>query len=192
MTANAGAVTSARLRRGTSYFPGLAAMKLHVPLVNPGWMTHPQPRMLGQGCFLLSQKLPQVEVWTFKDSWRAETLPVARTPMSSALKSVVLTFLSMVDPFSFNYRDGGLDGLAAINPHTPESNPGWRTHPQPRTLGHGSVLLQKWCWQVVSWTFRDNWWAETVPAQRTAAAIPVKMMFLIVLPMVRPPFTEQL
>jgi hypothetical protein len=34
--------------------------------------------------------------------------------------------------------------------------------------------------------------AETVPAQRTAPAIPVKMMFLIVLPMVRPPFTEQL
>jgi hypothetical protein len=33
--------------------------------------------------------------------------------------------------------------------------------------------------------------AETVPAQRTAAAIAVKTMFLIVLRMVRPPLFQQ-
>jgi hypothetical protein len=41
---------------------GFAAMKPHVPLVNPGWITHAQPRMLGQGCFFLSQKPLQVVV----------------------------------------------------------------------------------------------------------------------------------
>jgi hypothetical protein len=45
----------------------------------------------------------------------------------------------------------GLAGLAAMNPHTPVVAVGLlKTHPQPRTLGHGCVLLQKWCWQVVS------------------------------------------
>jgi len=52
-----------------------------------------------------------------------------------------------------------------MNPHTPVVALGLlKTHPQPRTLGQGCVLLQKWCWQVVSWTTRDNWRAETVPA----------------------------
>ena len=41
--------------------------------------------------------------------------------------------------------------LAAMNPHTPEVAVGLlKTHPQPRTLGQGFVLVQKWCWQVVS------------------------------------------
>ena len=45
----------------------------------------------------------------------------------------------------------GLAGLAAMNPHTPVVALGLlKTHPQPRTLGQGCVLLQKWCWQVVS------------------------------------------
>jgi hypothetical protein len=57
----------------------------------------------------------------------------------------------MVVPFLFNYRMGGLAGLAAMNPHTPVVALGLlKTHPQPRTLGQGCVLLQKWCWQVVS------------------------------------------
>jgi hypothetical protein len=54
--------------------------------------------------------------------------------------------------FLVQLPDGGLAGLTAIKPHTPESGKlGWlKTHPQPRTLGQGCVLLQKWCWQVVS------------------------------------------
>jgi hypothetical protein len=73
--------------------------------------------------------------------------------MISALKSIGLTFLSMVGPFLFLIQlpDGGLAGLAAMNPHTPVVALGLlKTHPQPRTLGQGCVLLQKWCWQVVS------------------------------------------
>jgi len=38
-----------------------------------------------------------------------------------------------------------------MNPHTPLVALGLlKTHPQPRTLGQGDVLVQKWCWQVVS------------------------------------------
>jgi len=41
--------------------------------------------------------------------------------------------------------------LAAMNPHTPLVAVGLlKTHPHPRTLGQGDVLVQKWCWQVVS------------------------------------------
>jgi len=53
--------------------------------------------------------------------------------------------------FLVQLPDGRLDGLAAMNPHTPVVALGLlKTHPQPRTLGQGCVLLQKWCWQVVS------------------------------------------
>jgi hypothetical protein len=53
--------------------------------------------------------------------------------------------------FLVQLPDRGLAGLAAMNPHTPVVALGLlKTHPQPRTLGQGCVLLQKWCWQVVS------------------------------------------
>jgi hypothetical protein len=53
---------------------------------------------------------------------------------------------------SFRSRFAGYCfGLAATNPHTPEVALGLlKTHPQPRTLGQGDVLVQKWCRQVVS------------------------------------------
>jgi hypothetical protein len=58
-------------------------------------------------------------------NWRAETVPAQRTPRSSALKNVVLIFLFMASfPFLFNYRLGGLAGLAAMKPHVPLVNPG--------------------------------------------------------------------
>jgi hypothetical protein len=70
--------------------------------------------------------------------------------MISALKSVVLTLLFMFVSFLAQLPDGGLAGFAAIKLHTPVVNPDGMTHPQPRTLGQGCFLLQKWCWQVVS------------------------------------------
>jgi hypothetical protein len=64
--------------------------------------------------------------------------------------------------------------------HLPTVAPGLlKTQAQPRMLGQPVFLVQK-PWQVV-WKGRNNWRAETVPAQRTAAAIPVRIMVLIVL-----------
>ncbi len=72
-------------------------------------------------------------------------------------------------------------GLSAINWHVPVVNPGERTHAQPRMLGQANFLPQK-PRQVVVWKDWRNWRAETVPAQRTAATIAVRIVFLIVLP----------
>jgi hypothetical protein len=62
---------------------------------------------------------------------------------------------------------------------------------QKQPLAQGWVALQEPP-QVNPLVPLRNWRAETVPAHRTAAAIPARMMFLIVLPMVRPPFIEHL
>src|SRR5215470_11294491 len=63
---------------GCGYLPGLAAINWHVPVVNPGCMTHAQPRTLGQRNFLLQKPL-QVVVCTVKDNWLAETVPAHST-----------------------------------------------------------------------------------------------------------------
>jgi hypothetical protein len=89
---------------------------------------------------------------------RAETVPAHRTPMTSAEKNIDLNFFIIASSFLFPGRNvtgptptGYFAGLAAMNPHTPVVALGLlKTHPQPRTLGQGCVLLQKWCWQVVS------------------------------------------
>jgi hypothetical protein len=91
---------------------------------------------------------------------RAETVPAHKTPMTSRAKKVDLIFFFMnafllrsKDRIFFRTDDSSyFAGLAAMKPHTPESGKlGWlKTHPQPRTLGQCCVLLQKWCWQVVS------------------------------------------
>jgi hypothetical protein len=73
-------------------------------------------------------------------------------------------------------------GLAATKPHTPESGKlGWlKTHAHPRMLGQGVFLLQKprqVVWATKVWR---NWWAETVPAKRTATTSVVKNEALMV------------
>jgi hypothetical protein len=93
-------------------------------------------------------------------SCRAETVPAHRTAVTIAASNVDVIFLLMIN---FLSRIGKLNlwpftsstrlryRLAAMNPHTPEVAVGLlKTHPQPRTLGQGFVLVQKWCWQVVS------------------------------------------
>ena len=101
---------------------------------------------------------PQVaEPFASLRNCRAETVPAQRTPMTSAVKNTDLIFFMiafLVSPRP-NVRasndDSYFAGLAAMNPHTPVVALGLlKTHPQPRTLGQGDVLVQKWCRQVVS------------------------------------------
>jgi hypothetical protein len=88
---------------------------------------------------------------------RAETVPAQKTPMTSAVKNIELNFFMIASSLLQDRNVPGPNddhyfaGLAAMNPHTPVVALGLlKTHPQPRTLGQGCVLLQKWCWQVVS------------------------------------------
>jgi len=96
----------------------------------------------------------------FACNCRAETLPAHKTAVIKiARDAFLMAFMLMIISFligklnlwpstsstRLRYR------LAAMNPHTPLVALGVvKTHPQPRTLGQGDVLVQKWCWQVVS------------------------------------------
>jgi hypothetical protein len=124
----------------------------------PVSMGNMQRQPVRQG-LLTPQLPPQVaEPFAPLRNCRAETVPALRTPMTSAAKNIDLIFLFIIAflvvsrpnvPGS-NYACY-FAGLAAMNPHTPVVALGLlKTHPQPRTLGQGCVLLQKWCWQVVS------------------------------------------
>ena len=62
--------------------------------------------------------------------------------------------------------------------HMPIMDPGCvMTHAQPRMLGHPVFLVQKP--RQVVWKGRNNCWAETVPAQRTAVAMAASNVDLI-------------
>jgi hypothetical protein len=110
---------------------------------------------VGQGLVAL-QVPPQVDPWTPVCNCRAETVPAQRTPMTIAAKNIELIFFIAFSLFQSRKvpvptTTSYFAGLAAMNPHTPVVALGLlKTHPQPRTLGQGCVLLQKWCWQVVS------------------------------------------
>src|SRR4051794_38631347 len=122
---------------------------------------------------------------------RAETVPAHRTVIIRAAKSVALLFLPMLVPFEKKHR----------TPRHPLPNyftgfltgPGSLTHPPvvPVRISQMQAPLQ--CTVVLHAPLQTgsrlacvrSCRAETVPAQRTAAAIPVKIMFLIVLPIVR-------
>jgi hypothetical protein len=116
-----------------------------------------QRQPVWQGLFT-PQLPPQVaEPFASPRNCRAETVPAQRTPKTNAVKNIDLNFFmiasSLLQDPTFQYRmtTSYCTGLAAMNPHTPVVALGLlKTHPQPRTLGQGCVLLQKWCWQVVS------------------------------------------
>lgn len=141
----------------SSYFAGLnAGGRMHEPDLVPAGMLQKQS-MLQDMCLL--QMPPQkglVVAWLC--NCRAETVPADRTAVTNVTSNVFLmNFLFILSRFQLA-RPGGrtssscyFAGLAAMNPQTPVVALGLlKTHPQPRTLGQGCVLLQKWCWQVVS------------------------------------------
>jgi hypothetical protein len=81
-----------------AWLAGLAAMKLHTPVVAPGLLkTHPQPRTPGQGTFFV-QKPRQVVVVAAWLNWRAESAPAQRTVVTIAARNTVLIFLVMIAP----------------------------------------------------------------------------------------------
>ncbi len=131
---------------------------------------------------------------------RAETVPAHRTVITRAAKSVALIFLPMIALLSSkraadaeasafpNYFFGGLSG------------PGSLTHPPvfPLNIWQRQGPLQ---WTVVLHVPLQtgsrlagvcNCRAETVPAQRTAAAIAASNVFLIVLLIIHSPFSVRL
>lgn len=84
---------------------GLAAMKLHTPVVAPGLLkTHPHPRTLGQGTFFVQK--PRHIVWAVTAwlNWRAETVPAQRTAVTIAASNTALIFLVMIAPCFFPFK----------------------------------------------------------------------------------------
>ncbi len=75
-----------------SYFAGLsglAAMKLHTPVVAPGLLkTQAQPRMLGHPVVLVQK--PRQVVWVAKVclSWCAETVPAQKTAVTHMVSNM--------------------------------------------------------------------------------------------------------
>ena len=66
---------------------GLAAMKLHMPVVAPGLLkTQAQPRMLGHPVFLV-QKPRQTVLVEVRYNCRADTVPAQSTAMMSVVSN---------------------------------------------------------------------------------------------------------
>jgi hypothetical protein len=86
-----------------------------------------------QGCVLLQLPLQAAKPLASLRNCRAESVPAQRTPMTSAVKNIELTFFmitfllvrcSRIERSSNRTTTGYFAGLAAMKLHTPVVNPG--------------------------------------------------------------------